>query len=86
MVEVVPAGQTHGSAARVDRGEVTGRIRLVGRNDALARELAEEDVTLLAGEVLATGRRELLTMLREQAISRTMHRFGHLPPTHATVG
>ena len=72
--------------ARVDRGEVTGRIRLVGRNDALARELAEEDVTLLAGEVLATGRRELLTMLREQAISRTMHRFGHLPPTHATVG
>ena len=43
-------------------------------------------MTLLAGEVLATGRRELLTMLREQAISRTMHRFGHLPPTHATVG
>ena len=37
-----------------------------------------EDVTVLAGPVLATGRRELLTVLREQAVSRTRHRFGHL--------
>ena len=35
-------------------------------------------VTVLAGPVLATGRRELLTVLREQAVSRTRHRFGHL--------
>ena len=37
-------------------------------------------ITPLFGEVLSTGRRELLTFLREQAISRTLHRFGHVPP------
>lgn len=36
--------------------------------------------TLLTGEVLASGRRELLPFLREQVVSRTLHRFGHLPP------
>ncbi|MDO5711209.1 MAG: aldehyde dehydrogenase family protein, partial [Micrococcales bacterium] len=71
--------------ARVERGEVAGRVRLVGANDALATELADENVTLLAGEVVATGRRELLTMLREQAISQTMHRFGHLPPARPAM-
>ncbi len=71
---------------RVERGEVTGRIRLVGDGSALARQLQEEaaagDITLLTQEVLATGRRELLTMVREQAVSRTMHRFGHLAGAH----
>jgi len=28
--------------------------------------------------VLASGRRELLTVVREQAVSRTRHRFGHV--------
>ncbi|WP_245642768.1 bifunctional proline dehydrogenase/L-glutamate gamma-semialdehyde dehydrogenase [Piscicoccus intestinalis] len=69
---------------RVERGDITGRVRLVGENPTLAAALAEEaaglDITLFTQEVLATGRRELLTMLREQAYSRTMHRFGHLPP------
>ncbi len=32
------------------------------------------------GPVLANGRRELLSMLREQSVSRTLHRFGHVPP------
>jgi len=35
-------------------------------------------VTVLDHPVLASGRRELLTVLREQAISRTVHRFGHV--------
>ncbi|GMA41372.1 hypothetical protein GCM10025883_34170 [Mobilicoccus caccae] len=35
-------------------------------------------MTLFSDPVLATGRRELLFFLREQAISRTMHRYGHL--------
>jgi RHH-type proline utilization regulon transcriptional repressor/proline dehydrogenase/delta 1-pyrroline-5-carboxylate dehydrogenase len=65
--------------ARVRSGAVSGRVRVVGDEGAdLLRELAAEDVTVLAGPVLATGRRELLTVLREQAVSRTRHRFGHL--------
>ena len=65
--------------ARARSGAVTGRVRVIGDEGAdLLRELAAEDVTVLAGPVLATGRRELLTLLREQAVSRTRHRFGHL--------
>jgi RHH-type proline utilization regulon transcriptional repressor/proline dehydrogenase/delta 1-pyrroline-5-carboxylate dehydrogenase len=67
--------------ARVQAGAVSGRVRLVGDECAtLPGELAGVDVTVLAQPVLATGRRELLTVLREQAVSRTVHRFGHLPP------
>lgn len=67
-------------AGRVRRGEVDGRIRLVGASAGL-REAARTRVgrvTLLDGPVLASGRRELLTVLREQAVSRTLHRFGHV--------
>ena len=69
------------------RIEGTERVRVVGPALA-ARELVDTlwspEVTVLAGPVLATGRRELLTVLREQAISHTLHRFGHLPaPVHA---
>ena len=39
---------------------------------------------MLDGPVLASGARELLTVVREQAVSRTLHRFGHVPPTDAT--
>ena len=71
--------------ARVARGEVGGRLRVVGTNPRLLRELAQESTerppTVYDGPVLATGRRELLVMLREQALSQTMHRFGHLPPS-----
>jgi RHH-type proline utilization regulon transcriptional repressor/proline dehydrogenase/delta 1-pyrroline-5-carboxylate dehydrogenase len=68
-------------AGRVRAGTVRGRVRVVGDESAtLPGELAAEDVTVLAQPVLATGRRELLTVLREQAVSRTLHRFGHLPP------
>ena len=65
------------------------RIRMVGADAdgetaaALAEAPADDQgasITPLFGEVLSTGRRELLTFLREQAISRTLHRFGHVPP------
>ncbi|HEY3438410.1 MAG TPA: proline dehydrogenase family protein [Actinotalea sp.] len=67
-------------AAAVREGEITGRIRVVGAAPGL-REAARTrvgQVTVLDGPVLASGRRELLTVLREQAISRTRHRFGHV--------
>ncbi len=65
-------------ADRAGVGVVAGRVRLIGENPPLAARLAERDVTVLDGPVLATGRRELLPLLREQAVSRTMHRFGHV--------
>ncbi|WP_168582585.1 proline dehydrogenase family protein [Gephyromycinifex aptenodytis] len=73
---------------RVERGEVQGRVRLVGQNPSLLTGLREEelngDITLFDGPVLATGRRELLPLMREQALSQTMHRFGHLAKGAAT--
>ncbi len=63
-----------------DSGAAPG-TRLRGLGDA--RHLLDEQVPgveVRVGPVLANGRRELLTMLREQAISRTLHRFGHIPP------
>ncbi|MCL3862832.1 bifunctional proline dehydrogenase/L-glutamate gamma-semialdehyde dehydrogenase [Actinotalea sp. K2] len=67
-------------AARVRSGAVSGRVRVIGTaaglRDAAAGRVGE--VTVLDGPVLASGRRELLTVLREQAISRTLHRFGHV--------
>ncbi|WP_336706405.1 proline dehydrogenase family protein [Oerskovia sp. USHLN155] len=67
-------------AAAVARGEVRGRVRVVGSAPGLREAAAGHvgDVTVLDHPVLASGRRELLTVLREQAISRTMHRFGHV--------
>ncbi|WP_407341703.1 bifunctional proline dehydrogenase/L-glutamate gamma-semialdehyde dehydrogenase [Pengzhenrongella phosphoraccumulans] len=67
-------------AARVREGRVGGRIRVVGQAPGL-REAARTrvgEVTVLDAPVLASGRRELLTMLREQSISQTRHRFGHV--------
>ena len=78
------AGESHEAfAARVRSGAVTGRVRVVGSapglRDAAATRVGE--VTVLDGSVLASGARELLTVVREQAVSRTLHRFGHVPPT-----
>lgn len=67
---------------RVERGDVSGRLKVLGENSDLQRALREEEarglVTLFTDPVLATGRRELLFFLREQAVSRTRHRYGHL--------
>ncbi|MEE6273630.1 proline dehydrogenase family protein [Georgenia sp. MJ206] len=70
--------------ARVGAGEVSGRVRVVGEDPALRAALAGGGVTVLDGPVLATGRRELLALVREQAVSRTLHRFGHVPRDAAT--
>ncbi len=68
--------------ARIDRGDVAGRLRLVRvtpeASQVLYEEAAAGGITVFDGPMLANGRRELLLFLREQAISRTMHRFGHL--------
>lgn len=37
-------------------------------------------MTVLDAPVLASAEREMLTVVREQSVSRTLHRFGHLPP------
>jgi RHH-type proline utilization regulon transcriptional repressor/proline dehydrogenase/delta 1-pyrroline-5-carboxylate dehydrogenase len=55
------------------------RIRVIGTPpEGLRREAAEVGASLVEAPVLADGRRELLTVLREQAISVTRHRFGHV--------
>ena len=79
-------------ASHVDVGETTQeflaraadleRIRVVGEGPeaaAIADALHGPGHTVLTGPVLANGRREMLSVLREQAISHTLHRFGHLP-------
>lgn len=70
-------------AARVAAGDVTGRVRVVGTAPGLraAAVARTGEVTVLDAPVVASGRRELMTVLREQAVSRTRHRFGHIDPT-----
>ncbi len=58
---------------------LTGRVRLIGGD---ARALAEAtggspDVAIYSGPVTTSGRIELLTFLREQAVTVTAHRFGN---------
>ncbi|PJI94211.1 bifunctional proline dehydrogenase/L-glutamate gamma-semialdehyde dehydrogenase [Luteimicrobium subarcticum] len=67
-------------AARVREGKVTGRIRVIGAAPGLRDAAAERvgAVTVLDQRVVASGERELLTVVREQAVSRTRHRYGHL--------
>lgn len=68
-------------AARVKAGGVTGRVRVVGAAPGLREAAAQRvgTVTVLDGPVLASASRELLTVVREQAVSRTLHRWGHVP-------
>ncbi len=55
------------------------RLRTVGTvAEGLRRAAAEVGASLVDAPVLADGRREMLTVLREQAISVTRHRFGHV--------
>ncbi|NYG35568.1 bifunctional proline dehydrogenase/L-glutamate gamma-semialdehyde dehydrogenase [Janibacter alkaliphilus] len=67
--------------ARAQRRVGGGRVRLVGvgeQRGPLLDALAAVGVDAIDGEVLATGRRELLSVVREQAVSTTRHRFGHV--------
>jgi len=70
-------------ARRIADGSVHGRVRVIGSAPELRAAAADRvgEVTVLDGPVLAAGERELLTVLREQAVSRTRHRFGHIDPT-----
>lgn len=62
------------------------RIRVVGEpTTALRRTVAAAGAALLTGPVLAAGRRELLGLLREQTVSRSRHRFGHVEPGRGTL-
>jgi RHH-type transcriptional regulator, proline utilization regulon repressor / proline dehydrogenase / delta 1-pyrroline-5-carboxylate dehydrogenase len=66
--------------ARLRDGRLRGRVRVVGSAPGLLEAAAERvgDVTVLDQEVVASGRRELLAVLHEQAVSRTTHRYGHV--------
>ena len=62
----------------LDAAGRAGRVRVVGTVPAGLREIPPTRLTVIDGEVQANGRRELLTFVREQSISRTRHRFGHV--------
>ncbi|MGP7960057.1 proline dehydrogenase family protein [Sanguibacter sp. A247] len=67
-------------ASRVAAGDVVGRIRVVGSSPGLRKAAAGRTgfVTVLDAPVVASGARELLAFLLEQAVSRTRHRYGHV--------
>ena len=69
-------------AAALGARLVTGsRVRLLGTpEEQVQAAAAGAGVSLVAGPALRAGRREMLSVLREQAISRTRHRFGHVAP------
>ena len=79
LSQVVEVGErTDQFIARMRSGE--NRIRVIGESGEIVKALAGcANATVLDGPVLTNGRRELLTFLREQAVSITRHRFGHLP-------
>lgn len=54
------------------------RLRLLGTSAGLAEAAAAAGVSLLPAEPVAAGRVEGMTVLREQTVSRTRHRFGHV--------
>jgi len=55
------------------------RLRVLGDVEpAVAVGAADAGTSLVPGPALAAGRRALLTVVREQAVSRTRHRFGHV--------
>ncbi|MDD7937843.1 proline dehydrogenase family protein [Actinomycetospora lutea] len=55
------------------------RLRVVGTApEELRRAAASAGASLVDAPVVADGRREMLTVLREQAVSVTRHRFGHV--------
>ena len=77
LIESLPAAETSpGFASRLASLDVQ-RIRVVGTCSRELRAAANEAGIHIAGDpVTAEGRIELLHYLREQAISRTTHRYG----------
>lgn len=72
----VPGGVHGGDGLVPVAGE---RIRALGTvPEGLRAAAAEVGASVVDTPVVLDGRREMLTVLREQAVSRTRHRFGHL--------
>nr|WP_098470252.1 bifunctional proline dehydrogenase/L-glutamate gamma-semialdehyde dehydrogenase [Serinibacter salmoneus] len=70
-------------AARVAQGTSTERIRWIGARGESAPSgtwsaAVQAEVTLIDAPVFTDPELELRTVTREQAISRTKHRYGHL--------
>lgn len=91
LTEVATAAGLSGSAVQVEDApafarRVPGlrqpRVRLLGEADEDLRDAiaAHIDVALFTGDVVASGRVEMLAFLHEQAISATDHRFGNPLP------
>ncbi len=65
--------------ALVERMPRWSRIRLVGSPGSdLRRSANQAEIDVIEVPVVASGRHELRWYLREQSISRTLHRFGNL--------
>ncbi len=57
-----------------------GRVRLIGTAGVgFLRAADEAEVTVITETVTTSGRLELRHYLREQSVSRTLHRFGNVP-------
>ena len=60
-------------------GHRFGRLRIIGPVSPKIRQAAQAaEINIIDAPVTASGRLELRWYLREQAISRTLHRFGNL--------
>ena len=73
-------------AARVTRSPAVRVRALADLPDVVLRAAATVGASVLDRPVVAAGRVELLTVLREQAISRTLHRYGHVPVRETGAG
>ncbi|MEO6880355.1 MAG: aldehyde dehydrogenase family protein, partial [Mycobacteriaceae bacterium] len=83
----VLAGSDESVAEQVGRFSPGTRLRVLGElPEVIAKAAAEAGVSLLDATPVVSGARELSTVYREQAISRTLHRFGHLSPARSSTG
>jgi RHH-type proline utilization regulon transcriptional repressor/proline dehydrogenase/delta 1-pyrroline-5-carboxylate dehydrogenase len=79
-IAISPAGDSDGARIRSVTGRGVTRLRaLAPVTDAVARASHRANVAIDDAPVTAHGRIELPRWLREQAISRTLHRHGRVP-------
>ncbi|MBA3286781.1 MAG: aldehyde dehydrogenase family protein, partial [Acidimicrobiia bacterium] len=73
-------GRTTGDEAFLARLDSTDRVRFLDEpTDALRRGCVDRGIWAAVGRPSPHGRVELVHWVREQAISRTLHRHGRLP-------
>ncbi len=71
--------ETAGSFASRLSGAGGARVRLLGAaEDEVLAAAAEHGVTVLDEPICSHGRIELVRWLREQSISRSLHRYGNV--------